>query len=599
MVTGLLGRSRTTPRSLLDRYGTEMAEALTEREAGLSGMRERKARRLDALMRRIVESNLDGILTLSVDNRVTMANQAALTMLGYSMDNLKSVSAVEYLPAFRAFTDPNGADYAVGCGYRETILVNSHGDAVPAEVCISDLLIHRQNIRVVILRDITEAKAQRRALEHQALHDALTGLPNRTLLNDRLSHAIKTAQRAGEPMALLLIDLDEFKEVNDTLGHHVGDMLLTQVAERLKKPLRDSDTVARLGGDEFAVLLPAATDQERAFEIAHRLRDAILEPVKLNEDLSAFVGASIGLAMYPHHSEDSIRLMQCADVAMYCAKDGPDKVVLYDTEKDSNNLRSLALSSALRKAIDEDAVSLVFQPKLCLKQNAITSVEALARWEDPELGVVQPDEFIAHAERTGQIRDLTQLLVKKAAQQIAMWRQCRIQCRVAINLSPRSLHDTDLPDKIASILEEAGVEPGQLIIEITETAIAIDPAKAKSILARLSDLGITLSIDDFGTGYSSLSILQQLPVHELKIDRSFIQHMLDKPSDDIIVKSTIALAKNLNMTVVAEGAETTGHIERLRQLSCDYVQGYAIAQPLDADRFCDWLESYVPPAPAA
>lgn len=596
MVSSLLRKSPGAPKSLLDRYGSDMAEALDRREAGLSLQREHKASRLDALMRRIVESNYDGILTLTHDNKVSMANAAATQILGYSADTLKTLSPEAFLPGFRTFTDPTSEDYAIGGGYRETIAVNSNGDAVPAEICVSDLIIRQEKLRVIILRDITESKAQRRQLEHQALHDALTGLPNRLLLNDRLSHAMKTAQRAGEPMALLLIDLDDFKEVNDTLGHHVGDLLLVEIAERLKAPLRDSDTVARLGGDEFAVLLPAATDMDRAVDIGHRLREAILEPVQLNEDLSAFVGASIGVAMYPDHSQDAIRLMQCADVAMYCAKDGQDKIVLYDSEQDSNNLRSLTLSSSLRRAIDEQAVSLVFQPKLSLTSQTVTSVEALARWTDKGLGIVEPEEFITHAERTGQIRDLTTMLVQKAAKQLAQWDRDGLDLGISVNLSPRSLLDEQLPEKISSILTEHRVSGTKLTLEITETAIVLDPKKAQDILAGLSNLGLCFSIDDFGTGYSSLSILQQLPVQELKVDRSFVQHMLDRPGDDAIVRSTIALAHSLNMTVVAEGVESAETISRLKAMACDYAQGYAISSALAGDEFQSWLATYQPPA---
>lgn len=581
--------------TLLDRYGSDMSEALDRREAGLSAVRGHQASRLDSLMRRIVESNFDGILTLSAEDTVTMANEAALKILGYDLEGLQTLKPEIYLPGFRSLTDKNSEDYAVGLGYRETIAVTENGDAVSAEVCISDLKIRREKLRVIILRDITESKEQRNALEHQALHDALTGLPNRVLLNDRLDHAIKTAQRSQEPMALLLIDLDDFKDVNDTLGHHVGDLLLMEVAERLRAPLRDSDTVARLGGDEFAILLPAATDMDRAISVAHRLREAILEPVKLSDDLSAFVGASIGIALFPENSTDAIRLMQCADVAMYCAKDGPDKVVIYDTEKDSNNLRSLKLSSSLKNAIDDERVSLAFQPKLNLVTGEICQVEALARWHDDELGIVEPDEFIAHAERTGQIRDLTTMLMGKAVKQVAQWRATDLNIGIAINLSQRSLHDEALPGRFAALLHEFGVPGSSITCEITETAIAVDPEKAQAILKELSDIGIVLSIDDFGTGYSSLSTLQQLPVGELKVDRSFVKDMLVTKSDDVIVRSTINLAQNLEMRVVAEGVESEEHIHRLRALGCNYAQGYAIASAMLNDDLVAWIKTYKAP----
>lgn len=596
MVTSLLRKTGVIGSgSLLNRYSMEMTQALNQREAGVSLVRGERVNRLDALMRRIVESNFDGILTLTATDTVAMANDAALSILGHDLATLKHLKPETYLPGFRSLTDPASDDYAVGMGYRETIAVNAEGNAVPAEVCISDLKIKRENLRVVILRDITESKEHRRALEHQALHDALTGLPNRVLLNDRLDHAIKTAQRADEPMALLLIDLDDFKEVNDTLGHHVGDLLLVEVAERLKQPLRDSDTVARLGGDEFAILLPAATDMQRAISVAERLRKAILEPVKLSDDLSAFVGASIGIALYPKNSTDAIRLMQCADVAMYCAKDGPDKVVIYDTDKDTNNLRSLTLSSSLKSAIIEERVQLAFQPKLCLKSGKIHNVEALARWDDPELGAVQPDEFITHAERTGQILELSTLLMDKTIQQIAQWQQQGQNLGISINLSQRSLHDVKLPERMAMLLHQYGVPGHMLTCEITETSIQVDPGKAHMIFENLTKLGVRLSIDDFGTGYSSLSSLQKLPVDELKVDQSFVKDMLTQKQDDVIVRSTINLAHNLDMCVVAEGAETAEHIRQLQGLGCDYVQGYGISSALNSQDILSWIDNFAAP----
>lgn len=598
MATSLLRRSGAgSAKSLLSRYSAEMTEALDRREAGVSTIRGERVNRLDALMRRIVESNFDGILTLNATDAVTMANDAALKILGHDLQTLQRLKPEDYLPGFRSLTDTASDDYAVGLGYRETIAVNADGNAVAAEVCISDLKIRRENLRVVILRDITESKEQRRALEHQALHDALTGLPNRVLLNDRLDHAIKTAQRANEPMALLLIDLDDFKEVNDTLGHHVGDLLLVEVAERLQKPLRDSDTVARLGGDEFAILLPAATDMQRAVSVAERLRQAILEPVKLSDDLSAFVGASIGIALFPQNSVDAVRLMQCADVAMYCAKDGPDKVVIYDTEKDTNNLRSLTLSSSLKSAILEERVQLAFQPKLSLKTGQIHTVEALARWDDPELGAVQPDEFIAHAERTGQILELTTLLMGKTIEQISQWRRLGKEIGIAINLSQRSLHDLKLPERMEMLLKKYDVPGHMVTCEITETSILVDPKKALTIFEDLTALGVRLSIDDFGTGYSSLSILQKLPVQELKVDRSFVEHMLTEKNDDVIVRSTISLAHNLDMSVVAEGAATPEHIRHLKTLGCDYVQGYGISSALNGTDVLRWIAEYQAPLP--
>jgi len=552
----------------------------------------------DVLMRRIVESNVDGVLSLNSDNRPATANKAALQLLGYRATELMQLEAEEFFPAFRALTDTASEDHAVGKGYRETIIVNADGNAVAVDASITDVNIKDETLRVIVLRDVTQKKQQRSELEYQALHDALTGLPNRTLLQDRLDHALKTAQRAGEPMALLLIDLDDFKEVNDTLGHHVGDLLLVEIAQRLKVPLRDSDTVARLGGDEFAVLLPDATDIERALFVAERLRQSILQPVALRDGLSAFVGASIGVALYPDNACEDEGLMQCADIAMYCAKDGPDKVVLYDAEKDSNTVRSLALSTSLKNAIDNKEIALVFQPQVCLRTGRITSVEALARWNDPTLGIVEPDEFIAHAERTGQILALTTTLMEKAIAQIAHWRDRGQDINIAVNLSRRTLHDQQLARHIRDLLAFYKV-PGSLItLEITETSILADPDKAQAILSELSNIGAQFSIDDFGTGYSSLAALQRLPVQQLKIDQSFIAEMLSQKSSDVIVRSTINLAHNLGMSVVAEGAETMAHIQHLHAINCDYAQGYAVSSALHGDDILSWIEGFEVPLAA-
>ncbi|MEM9877909.1 MAG: EAL domain-containing protein [Pseudomonadota bacterium] len=600
MVLSLLKKKAGEDRpSLLDRYGAALSDALAKRDTALTPLRSREIQRFDALMRRIVESNVDGILTLFSDGSLAQANDAALRILGYTAEELQTQTADDYMPGFRSLTDPASEDYAIGAGYRETIVVNAEGTAVSVETCISDLKIRKDNLRVIVLRDVTESKQRRRELEHQALHDPLTGLPNRALLYDRLRLALKTAERADEPMALLLIDLDDFKEVNDTLGHHVGDLLLVEIAQRLQAPLRDSDTVARLGGDEFAILLPIATDMERALGVAERLRQSILQPVALRDGLSAFVGASIGVALYPENAPDAVSLMQCADVAMYCAKDGPEKVVIYDQEKDTNNLRSLALSTSLKTAIDAKRVTLVFQPKLCLRTGRITGVEALARWNDPKLGIVEPDEFIAHAERTGQILALTTMLMEKAIAQIAQWRAVGQDVSIAINMSRRTLHDQLLTKHVRDLLQTYDV-PGHLItLEITEQSILADPDKAQLVLKELTELGVRFSIDDFGTGYSSLAALQKMPVQELKIDQSFVKYMLSQKSSDVIVKSTVNLAHNLGMSVVAEGAETDKHIQHLQAMKCDYAQGYGVSRALHGDEILGWIADFEAPILAA
>jgi len=426
------------------------------------------------------------------------------------------------------------------------------------------------------------------ALEHQALHDPLTNLPNRTLLHDRLQQAILGGQRDTAPQALLVMDLDHFKEINDTLGHHIGDLLLEQVSARLSELLRKSDTVARLGGDEFAVLLPDA-DVEHAKQIAEKIIKALNEPF-VTEGHHLGVGISIGIVQYPLHGEDANTLIQRADVAMYVAKRTNSGFAVYDPKKDRHSLERLALMSELRSAIDLGALELHFQPKVCTNSRRTVSIEALVRWRHPDRGFIAPIEFIPLAEQTGLIRPLDLWVVNEAMRQLAEWQEQGQTLSIAVNLSVRSLHDLKLPNQLAAMIDAWDVPPSSLIMEVTESAIMADPLQVRQNLVRLDAMGLQISIDDFGTGYSSLAYLKQLPVDEIKIDRSFITHMTTDENDAIIVRATIELAHNLGLRVVAEGVETKETLDLLTTLRCDTIQGYFICRPLPATDVARWLE---------
>ncbi len=419
----------------------------------------------------------------------------------------------------------------------------------------------------------------------------MTGLPNRILLNDRLEQAIRGASRGGTPLAiaLLVLDLDRFKDVNDTLGHHVGDLLLTELGHRLVGVVRKTDTIARLGGDEFAVVLPAISDLRRARRVSSRMLRAIQEPFQL-DGLSIDVGASIGIALFPDHAEEKEALLRCADVAMYEAKTGPNSIALYDSEKDHNSIRHLTLTGELRRAIEGRRLYLDYQPKLDLKTGRVCGAEALARWDHPTLGPIPPDEFIPQAERTGLMSSLTQLTLSTAFQQLAEWCANGLDIHMAINISARSLHDSALPGMLAELLAEWRVDAHLVSLEITESAIMIDPDKALRVVQRIANMGFHLSIDDFGTGYSSLAYLSRLPVRELKIDRSFVSQLIDRREDATIVQSTIDLAHNLGLKVVAEGAESLALLTRLREMGCDLAQGYLIGRPMPAANLRHRLE---------
>lgn len=433
-----------------------------------------------------------------------------------------------------------------------------------------------------IAQDITDRKQHEETIRHLAYYDALTGLPNRTLLHDRLQQAILLGRRTAKPVALLLMDLNRFKEVNDTLGHHKGDLLLQQVGARLRDVVRESDTVGRLGGDEFAVLLLGAGDVDHAKRVADKLLKA-LETSFVIDGLTLEVGASIGIALCPQHAGDVNLLMQRADVAMYAAKQAGAGATIYSAEQDTHSHRRLELVGELRAAIERDELTLHYQPKLSLATRRVIGLEALVRWRHPARGLIAPDQFISLAEQTGTIKPLTVWVLRAALRQAKAWRTAGLAFPVAVNLSARTLHDPTLPEEIERLLAASGVPPDGLGLEITESAIMVDPARAMEVLTRLSRMGVALSIDDFGTGYSSLGYLKKLPVAELKIDRSFVVQM-DRDADDaVIVRSTIDLAHNLGLTVVAEGVENRATWDRLADLKCDAAQGYYLSRPVPAE----------------
>jgi diguanylate cyclase (GGDEF)-like protein len=417
-----------------------------------------------------------------------------------------------------------------------------------------------------------------RRLRHQALHDALTGLPNRTHLHRRANRQL----RRDAPAAMLLIDLDRFKEVNDTLGHDYGDALLVEVAERLSGALRRDDTLARFGGDEFAVLVAGAPDRAAVIELAGRLQEALRRPFALR-GVAVELEASIGVAFYPEHGRTAGRLLQRADVAMYDAKRGGHGIATYTAERDPYSADRLGLLAELRRAIEHDELVLHYQPKVSLRSGGLTGVEALVRWQHPSRGLLGPHEFVPLAERTGAVHDLTRWVIDHALAQCRAWGERGIDVPVAVNLAAANVVDVTLPDAVAELLERHGVPAGRLECEISEHTAMADPIRATAVLEGLRELGVGLSLDDFGTGHSSLAYLKRLPLDEVKIDRSFVAGMADDENDAVIVRSTIDLARNLGLRVVAEGVETAEIMDSLAELRCDVAQGYFISRPLPAD----------------
>jgi diguanylate cyclase (GGDEF)-like protein len=429
-----------------------------------------------------------------------------------------------------------------------------------------------------------------RTLENMAFTDALTGMANRVLFYDRLEQAALTASRYETPFVLMMMDLDRFKNINDTLGHHVGDQLLQQIGHRLQTVLRKSDTLARLGGDEFAALIPATDDEDKAILVARKIISALDAPI-LVDGHSLSVGISIGMICCPRDGSNPTQLMQRADVAMYHAKRKGQNFAFYDQVMDKDNLFEITMETALREAVEQGKLDLYYQPKINLKLGKITGVEALVRWNHPEHGFISPEKFIPLAEQTNQIQPLTDWVLKTALQQCAQWHAEGIKIGVSVNLSAYSLSDINLLDTIRHALAEANISPEWLTLELTETAIMSDASRALHTLSRLDSMNVRLSVDDFGTGYSSLAYLKRFPVDEIKIDKSFVMDMLEDASDAVIVRSTIDLAHNMGMSVVAEGIENQAVWDKLAALHCNFGQGFYMCRPSPADELRKWLKS--------
>jgi len=434
-----------------------------------------------------------------------------------------------------------------------------------------------------------ELEVANKELEHLALHDPLTGLPNRALVQDRLQHGIRAMARENKPLAIIMMDLDRFKEINDTLGHNVGDQLLIDVGTRLSAVLRKGDTVGRLGGDEFALVVPGV-GAEAAVQVANKIFEALAPPFML-EDISFSVAASLGIALYPDHGSDVSTLLKRADVAMYVAKHNKNGCFLYDSVEDKHSASRLTLMSELQVAIDTGGLQLHYQPMADLRDGRILGVEALVRWPRGERGAIGPEEFIPLVEQTGLIKPLTWWVLETALAQWAQWQAQGLDLRVAVNLSMRNLQDPQLPVYLSGLLKKWSMNRQSLILEITESTVMSDPAGVLQILTHLETMGVQLAIDDFGTGYSSLGYLKKLPVHEVKIDRSFVQDMVTDKDDEVIVRSIIDLAHNLGFKVVAEGVESREILQLLTALDCDMAQGYYLARPMPADKLTAFARS--------
>ncbi|MDP9331209.1 MAG: EAL domain-containing protein [Actinomycetota bacterium] len=555
---------------------------------------ERDLRRSEERISGLLASAPNAILVVGEDGRIQTANSFAEAMFGYKHNELEGLPVDALVPErHRAGHAGHRSDYLsdltsrpMGLG-RDLSGRRKDGTEFSAEIGLSSFSTPEGQLFTCIISDITERKRAEEEIEHLALHDPLTGLANRALFMERLTQALARAERRPSSVAVLYLDLDRFKAINDNFGHDVGDRVLTGIADRLRKALRPEDTAARFGGDEFVVLCEDLEDERHVIAIAERIAGSVAEPIPLNGG-EIVVSTSIGIAAARGIEDQPEALLREADAAVYKAKEhGRDRFELFDQDMRARSLKRMRTKSELQVAIEYDQLRLLYQPLVSMDDRRIERVEALVRWEHPVRGLLTPSEFIPLAEETGLIWDLGSWVLRDACRQSVRWEHTLPEHRaipIAVNLSPRQLTHPDFEDTVHEILDETGAEPKHLSFELTETAF-MDPApEVLEILRRLREIGIHLAIDDFGTGFSSLSHLKQFRVDELKVDRSFVQGLGRDVEDSSIVAAVVNLAHSLGLSATAEGVETSEQVERLRMLGCELAQGFYFARPEPAAR---------------
>ncbi|WP_020654249.1 bifunctional diguanylate cyclase/phosphodiesterase [Massilia niastensis] len=579
-----LVRQRTAD---LRRTNRRLLDDMVARERAEKALQQSEQR-----FRQLVSMSSDWYWEQDAALRFTMVTGGFTEKSGVAVENLLGKTRWEYMPSLLE-TEFGRAHVAQLRAHEpftnlEYQTVDEHGDT--RWFCVNGQPVFDDDGVLTGYRgtgtDITERKLTEQRVHHVAQHDVLTGLPNRSLLQDRLAQAIAYANRSGHPVWVMLIDLDRFKFVNDSMGHKAGDVLLMTVAARLRSSLRDSDTVARLSGDEFVVILSQYQDEPLTSDIVQRVMDSVAQPVMLGTK-EFFVTCSIGVAVYPSEGTAADNLIEHADIAMYRAKKlGRNNFQFYTPAMNEESLERVRIESALRNALERNEFVLHYQPQVDLKSGQIVGMEALIRWNHPELGMVPPGRFVGVAEETGLIVPIGAWVMRSACAQNKAWQDAGLgRLRVAVNLSARQFGAADLIASLEAALNDTGLEPDCLEIELTESLFMSDVTPAVELLHRMKSLGVNLSIDDFGTGYSSLSYLSRFPIDVLKIDRSFVADITHDANDAAIVTSIIALAHNLKLAVIAEGVETAEQLDYLRTHGCDEMQGYYFSKPLPAADF--------------
>jgi diguanylate cyclase (GGDEF)-like protein/PAS domain S-box-containing protein len=580
---------------LTDASGLVVATTGIHRDISTAKRAAQALRESEERYRRIVETAFEGVWILDRDNNTTFVNGRMADMMGYAPEEMLGKPVLTFMDAdaqaeFVANSDLRQQAHQPQHEFRFTRKDGSEVwvllEASPNQDAAGNYLGS-----LAMVTDVTERRRAQKALEHQTLHDALTGLPNRRLLTDRLEWALGSAQTMHQTVAVLILDLDHFKEVNETFGLQAGDRLLEQVGPRLQSEIGDQDLVARLGGDEFAVLLPDS-DASAATAVAARLLDTLERPFEV-EGQFLDVAASIGVAISPDDGDDPDTLLRRADIALFVAKRARGRFVRYSPEQEKQGASRLALMAELRQALhDETQLFLEFQPIVRLSDRSLAGVEALVRWQHPQRGLVPPMDFVPFAEKTRLIQPLTKWVLVSALRQCVTWQRAGHPTAVSVNISMRDLVDPGFPDLVGSLIRAAGADPSCLRLEVTESLIMTEPERAIDTLSRLRALGVRLAVDDFGTGYSSLAYLHRLPIHEIKIDKSFVAAMSEEVRRTNIVRASIDLGHSLRLECVAEGVEDARTWDLLVALGCDLAQGYFISRPLAADKLLAWVSGW-------
>jgi diguanylate cyclase (GGDEF)-like protein/PAS domain S-box-containing protein len=554
------------------------------------------------LLRAYFDSANDAIFVLCDEQKFLVCNRVTQQWLGMSEQDLTRHN--QRLPITRFLSDPESLakfEQAFAAALKgepqrfECRVTPGDGPAHWVEMNINRVDVAAGDMVIVVARDIGRQRAQQLVIQHQVTHDTLTGLPNRLLLQQQLEKTIEQAVSSGGRMAMVTLDIDRFKDINNTLGHDIGDQLLISMAERLRQIAERPAMVAREGGDEFAVLMPQA-GAEQAQQLARRILAAMDQPFEIEMDGSVqaqsfLLGATIGIALFPEHGTDAGALIQHADIAMYKAKRLNTGYAFYEPGYDQHSPERLGLLAELRRAIGDNELVLHYQPIIDIATRHVIDVEALVRWNHPTRGQLLPDSFVPLAEHTGQIRSLDRWVAQAALRDCQLWATQGLDLGVSVNLSVGSLHDVQTAEWLIELLRGSTLNPRRLQVEVTESAMMTEPERAEEVLSRLGATGVSIAVDDFGTGYSSLAYLKRLPLHKIKIDKSFVINMAENDDDTMIVHSTIELAHNLNFAVVAEGVENKQSWSLLKALRCDAAQGWHIAKAMPAEALGPWIKN--------